>query len=763
MRLQDNRRMANPLPDLPATPSAWQAGDLRVDTGTQKVVRAGVPVELPPLSFDLLLALLRAAPNFVSNDELMSSVWKGLVVSPETVTQRVKLLRDALGDDPRQPRYIEGLRGRGYRMIPAVSQTEPHRPEVIHSVPGVPASGIRWMVLLAALTVALLAGWSLLLATRQASTPEPDTARTHDRTVAVLPFTSPDAAADRGTLASGLADSVNARLAAIQGLQVIAANSSSQVDIATLGAQEAGRILGARYLVEGSIQQAGDRMRVTAKLTDSTTAALLWTEQFDRPRGDLFGTQDAVAAGVARALQSRIAGIDLTIPATERSSNAEAYLAYLRGRTLLGRTTIVGSTAAEQEFQHSIELDPTFVPALVGLYDARMQAASLRRAGFDKALEQNAPLLARAHALRPDSGAADLARAMWGREPATVRAEFFERGLARDKSNARAMTAYSELLDEMDRRAEGEQWLQRALRIDPLWPRAHFRLAQRNFPNVGSAIEQQNLKTLELDPNYYPALQRRAKYQWQIHGDAANAIMVIERAIASDPENPWGLHTAIAFYLDLGDPGKAEELARRNDVAEASTRALRAQYAGDWRAAGQAALAAGSFVFGRAERWGVPGALRDHALRTGELDEAIELLSRRYGLPLDAPWKLDPANFREGQLLAHLLLAKGRRHEGLRRLDAVIAWIDANTFMGPIYNLRTKAQALALKGETDAALGMLAESFRQKDYTHWWYTVRMDPTWDDVRDDPRFLAIVEDVRKHVESQAALLAESRQGS
>ena len=86
----------------------------------------------------------------------------------------------------------------------------------------------------------------------------------------------------------------------------------------------------------------------------------------------------------------------------------------------------------------------------------------------------------------------------------------------------------------------------------------------------------------------------------------------------------------------------------------------------------------------------------------------------------------------------------------------MIAWIDANAFMGPIYNLRTKAQALALKGDTDAALELLAQSFREKDYTQWWYTVRLDPTWDGLRDDARFIAIVDAIHAHIEAEAAQL-------
>ena len=98
----------------------FEVADLVIDLARQRVTRNAHEIALPKLSFDLLLVLIRAAPAVLSNDELMAQVWPGLVVSPETVSRRVKLLRDALGDDPRAPRYIAGLRGRGYRLIPEV-------------------------------------------------------------------------------------------------------------------------------------------------------------------------------------------------------------------------------------------------------------------------------------------------------------------------------------------------------------------------------------------------------------------------------------------------------------------------------------------------------------------------------------------------------------------------------------------------------------------------------------------------------------------
>jgi DNA-binding winged helix-turn-helix (wHTH) protein len=102
----------------------YEISDLVIDLARQRVTRAGVEIPLPRLSFELLLVLLRAAPAVLSNNDLMAQVWPGLVVSPETVNRRVKMLRDALGDNPRAPRYIAGLRGRGYRLIPEVRSIE---------------------------------------------------------------------------------------------------------------------------------------------------------------------------------------------------------------------------------------------------------------------------------------------------------------------------------------------------------------------------------------------------------------------------------------------------------------------------------------------------------------------------------------------------------------------------------------------------------------------------------------------------------------
>lgn len=97
----------------------YQIADLTIDVEAASVLReGGVPLPLPRLSFDLLVALARRAPDVVRSEELIATVWAGVAVSDETLTQRVALLRRALGDEAKNPRYLRAVRGRGYQLVP---------------------------------------------------------------------------------------------------------------------------------------------------------------------------------------------------------------------------------------------------------------------------------------------------------------------------------------------------------------------------------------------------------------------------------------------------------------------------------------------------------------------------------------------------------------------------------------------------------------------------------------------------------------------
>ena len=134
----------------------WRLSDLVIDVGRQRVMRGDRTIELPKLSFDLLLALVRASPNVLSNEDLLEQVWPGLVVNPETVVQRVKLLRDALDDRAGEPGYVIALRGRGYRLASDAVRVDDYGTPGYQSETAGPSRPNRRAAILAAAAAAVL-------------------------------------------------------------------------------------------------------------------------------------------------------------------------------------------------------------------------------------------------------------------------------------------------------------------------------------------------------------------------------------------------------------------------------------------------------------------------------------------------------------------------------------------------------------------------------------------------------------------------------
>jgi TolB-like protein/DNA-binding winged helix-turn-helix (wHTH) protein/Tfp pilus assembly protein PilF len=754
----------------------FQVGDLVVDVGLQRVASPAGDITLPKLSFDLLLALVRRAPDYVSNEDLASIVWAGVVVSPETVTKRVNLLREALGDDSAQPRYVAGLRSRGYRVVAPVARVAADAAPVHADDAPTPAADAqsvgssdptrvrtptRRLAMALALILALAAGW-FVLRDRETTASVTPVAEPADAaaTVAVLPFENLSASADDAYLATGVPEMVQDRLALVPGLTVIAGGSAAGV---ANGAdpKETGHLLGARFLVLGSAQRLGDQLRIGARLVDTQSGAIVWSTRIDRPVSDLFAVQDSISASVTEELRQRLNGISPPPDLARHTPPVEALFAYLRGRAVLSRHTVRGAEQAAAEFERAIQLDQEFASAMAGLYDARMLVAERRHDDLEATRAAQAPLIDRALATDPNCGPAYVARAIWTRGDDTRQEADFERGLALDPVNGRGLVAYSEFLDQRGRYDEGSKVLDRAQLVDPLSPRLQFRLVMREFGRSKLQTREPGLqRVLELDPDYQPALQRYGKTLWLARGDSTEAAQVLEHAIEVDPENPWSRHTAAAIYLDLGNEPAARQVAAGTPSSARTTQLLLALYDGDWRTAGEVAYSRAGSEYNLAESWGAAEAVRDHALRSGDLRRGIEFLEKRYQLGGEEP-KLEITNFRAAAFLAQLLAAEGETERAQALLARLPAAIDASfPRFGTVFALRTRATVELLTGDHDAALETLQRSFADGDFTQWWYTLDHDRTWTPLRDDPRFEAIDAQVRARVAQETAQLAELR---
>jgi len=516
----------------------YRIADLAIDLGRRSVWRGGSEIHLSRLSFDVLRTLLDAAPNVVSNDELTRTVWKGVVVGPESVTQRVKLLRDALGDDAAAPRYIAGLRGHGYRIVPEVTRdsgaSEPASPPRDSYAPGqappdtrgsAPAKTHwqRFAIFVATAALALALTYLAVDGARSArpgpAQAAPSIASTHatapaavsvppagqvfsppPHSVAILPFLNMSGDPRQEYFSDGVTEELLNSLSRINELQVAARTSSfsfkgKDADIASVA-----RKLNVRAVLQGSVRRSGRTIRVTAQLNDAVTGFHLWSQTYDRHLGDVLKLQTEIADAVATVLKVTLLGdLAATIEAGG-TRNAAAFDTYLRASKLYWtirdekdlRTAIASYTGA-------IQLDPHYALAWAARSIAVSQATdyaptmSAVRAVLDKA---RADAL-KAVALAPDLSEGHLALALdyRARLEFTQANEEYERALALGSGNARVLRDYGTFAIAMGHGDSGLTALRRALALDPLNRDAHIRLgngllALRRYAEALAALEE---------------------------------------------------------------------------------------------------------------------------------------------------------------------------------------------------------------------------------------------------------------------------------
>ena len=312
----------------------YSLADLTIDTGRQLVSRAAGPIPLPKLSYDLLLALARAAPNLVSLDELMQQVWPGVIVSPETVSQRVKLLRDALEDDPRVPRYVAGLRGRGYHMVAAVEQ-----------IPETPAAS-------APAPISTMPEGVPPAANESGVGPE-------RVTICVLPFANMNGDPEQTYFSDGITEDVITELSRWRLLAVRSRSASFRYRGTAVDMQQVARELSVRFVVEGSVRRIGARIRITAQLIDCQTGSQIWAEKFDRDSAQLFAVQDQVVQTIVSTLVGRVQASDVERARRKPAASLAAYECVLKGNALAWDEP-GGLAQATRLFEKAIEIDPGY-------------------------------------------------------------------------------------------------------------------------------------------------------------------------------------------------------------------------------------------------------------------------------------------------------------------------------------------------------------------------------------------------------------------
>jgi len=298
-------------------------GECELDPGQHELRRNGRVSTIEPKVFDLLLYLVENRDRLIGKDELNRQIWQGRAVSDASLSTSIKLARQSIGDNGKRQDFIRTVPRRGFRFVGRVEDRGAHHPSV---APAAPA--------------------------------EPD-----KPSIAVLPFENLSGDPEQEYFADGISEDIISSLSKLSQLLVIARNSSFSYKGKAVKVQQIAEELGVRYVVEGSVRKAGDRVRITAQLIDCTTGGHLWGDRFDRDLTDVFALQDEVTYEIVSSMALKLTVKERRYLVPKRTNNMAAYDHFLRGYSKYLMRSKEGIFEAKVLLQQAVNLDPEFAAA----------------------------------------------------------------------------------------------------------------------------------------------------------------------------------------------------------------------------------------------------------------------------------------------------------------------------------------------------------------------------------------------------------------
>jgi len=299
-----------------------------MDTNRRELHRGTELVALAPQVFDLLTYLIGNRERVVSKDDLIRTIWHGRIVSDAALTTRLNAARNAIGDTGEAQRLIKTLPRKGFRFIGPVQEA-----------PG-PATVTN-------------------------ESPISALASSQKRSLVVLPFANLSSDAAQDYFIDGVTESLTTDLSRIAGIFVIGRNTAFSYKGKHVDLKQVSRELGVRYVLEGSVQRGGSRLRINVQLIDAETGNHLWAERFDKPIADLFDMQDEIGAHLANQLGTEL--ITAEARRAARAPHPDSMDLYFQGMAIVNRgLALANLPQARTFFEKALSLDAGNLDAVVG-------------------------------------------------------------------------------------------------------------------------------------------------------------------------------------------------------------------------------------------------------------------------------------------------------------------------------------------------------------------------------------------------------------
>jgi TolB-like protein/DNA-binding winged helix-turn-helix (wHTH) protein/Tfp pilus assembly protein PilF len=583
-----------------ASKRIWRFAGCEFDESRRQLRVRGSAVDLEEKPLEVLRQLLLRPGEVVTKEELLAAVWPGLTVVDGSLTVAISKLRKALGEE----QAVIVTRARvGYRLdapVELVGSNAPVGAELHDATPvDTTTARLRYprIAVAAAVALAVVAAASALRIRSNAAASLKASGAPQVRSIAVLPLTNMSGDASADYLAEGMTEALITELSKIRALRVISRTSAMQYKGLTKPLPQIARELNVDAVVEGSVAQSGDRLRVTAQLIHGATDTHLWADSYDREFRDILNLQRRLAQELSH-------NISVTVqPSEDRQLTAaarvdpRAHELYLRGRFFWNRRTGEDLQKAADYFREAKDIDPNYALAYAGLADAYVEmvgfghvppaegtasakAAALKAIQFDESLAEPHTALAYAYGAEWNWTAAE---------------KEFQRALDLNPGYVAGLYQYGFILSLLGQHERAIPLIDRAVASDPLSPIVLYRAGRV----------------------YYHA--RRF--------DKARELF--ERILELNPRDPLGLYGVGLVYQAEGKTEQALQYLGQQDMERGF------DVAATLAVAGNTSLARKKLddVLKRLQREGVyvrPGWIAEVYVALGQHDEALRWLERGY-------------------------------------------------------------------------------------------------------------------------------------
>ena len=308
--------------------------DHMLDTDRRELRRGSAPIAVEPQVFDLLLYLLQNRDRVASKSDLIASIWGGRIVSDSTLTSRIKSARNAVGDSGRNQKLIRTIARKGFRFVGVVSIQEDvaepafGKPPYIHE---------------------------------QSS---PALLPPNRPTIAVLPFVNMSGDPEQAYFSDGISEDIITALSKLRWFFVIARNSSFIYKGGPVHVKQVAEELGVGYLIEGSVRRDGNRVRITAQLSDAAIGTQIWAERYDRDLVDVFAVQDEITEAIVAAIEPQLYAAENFRANRKPPDSMDAWDLVMRALSHYWRVTRQDNVVSQALLEKATALDPNYGQAL---------------------------------------------------------------------------------------------------------------------------------------------------------------------------------------------------------------------------------------------------------------------------------------------------------------------------------------------------------------------------------------------------------------